>query len=154
MNTTFLSKSHWYILFPLALLVSLSIRADAPIYTGTFSNTALSGYDTVAYFETGAAAKGSKQHSTEYMGARWLFSSADHLNKFKANPAFYAPQFGGYCAWAVAHNNTAKGDPLQWTLYKDKLYLNYDASIKALWRADKDAKIAAAEANWPAVLEH
>ncbi len=49
----------------------------------------------------------------------------ENLNKFKANPPQYAPQYGGYCAWAVANNDTAKGDPLQWAIYNGKIYLNY-----------------------------
>ena len=88
-------------------------NADAPIYTGTFSNKALKGYDAVSYFQNdGVPVKGSDEFQTEWNGADWYFSSADNLNAFRANPEQYAPQYGGYCAWAAAHDTLAKGDPL------------------------------------------
>ena len=135
------------------LLLATYTHAVAPIHTSAFNNLALSGYDAVSYFHDGAPSKGRGQLSTTYKGAEWRFSEAEHLAAFISDPDKYAPQFGGYCAWAVAHNNTAKGDPLEWTIHNDKLYLNYNASIKARWRADKEAKIKAAEANWPTLLE-
>ena len=85
--------------------------------------------------------------------ADWLFSSEDNLAVFKADPDRYAPQYGGYCAWAVAQGSTASGDPLQWSVVNDKLYLNYDANIQAKWEADRDNFIVQGDQNWPTVLE-
>ncbi|WP_456404806.1 YHS domain-containing (seleno)protein [Thiolapillus sp.] len=135
------------------LLLSNAAYAEDPIYTSIFSNSAIGGYDPVAYFTTGKPEKGSKQFKLKYKGANWYFSTAEHRRMFQMNPGKYAPQYGGYCAWAVAHNTTAKGDPLQWTIYRDKLYLNYDRKIQADWAANKDQWIQAADANWPKVLE-
>ncbi|MCP5161710.1 MAG: YHS domain-containing protein [Hahellaceae bacterium] len=140
------------ILLVFSVVFSPSLFAKSPIYTAFFSDLAVSGYDTVAYFTEGKPVKGESSFSTEYQGAKWLFSSQAHLDKFKAEPQKYAPQYGGYCAWAVANNDTAKGDPLQWYLQDGKLYLNYDAEIRAKWLKDKDALIIKADANWPAVL--
>lgn len=126
--------------------------AKDKVYTGTFSNKAVSGYDTVAYFTEGKPVKGSDEHTSEYMGATWLFSSAENKAKFDANPSAYAPQYGGYCAWAVSQGYTASGDPQQWAVHNGKLYLNYNKSVKEKWDANRDGFIAEANKNWPSVV--
>ena len=126
---------------------------EDPIYTaGYFSNVAAGGYDVTAYFSEGAPVKGKKAFKTKYMGADWHFTSQENLDKFTGNPEMYAPQYGGYCAWAVSQGDTASGDPLLWTVHNGKLYLNYDKEINNRWSADKDALIVAGDKNWPAVL--
>ena len=131
--------------------VTASAASD-PIYTSFMSNNAVGGYDTVAYFTEGAPVKGSSDYSTDYMGATFKFSSQENLDKFKANPTAFAPQYGGYCAWAIAHDKTAKGNPKNWTIVDGKLYLNYNSSIQEKWTADKAALIQKADGYWPAVL--
>ncbi|WP_133407426.1 YHS domain-containing (seleno)protein [Parashewanella tropica] len=136
------------------MLISFSSFAEDEIYTGIFSNKAVSGYDTVAYFTEGKPVKGSSKWQTEYKGADWYFSSQENLKKFKANPEAYAPQFGGYCAWAIAaKNDFASGDPKQWAIVDGKLYLNYDAEIKSRWDADRKGFIETAEKNWPKLIQ-
>lgn len=141
-----------FCLLPLAL-VSQAAVAKEPIYTGFFSKLAVKGYDTVAYFTEGKAVKGSEDFEFEYQGANWRFSSAEHLAMFKAAPEKYAPQYGGYCAWAVAQNKLASADPRQFHLHDGKLYLNYDAKIQAKWLADKTHLIEEADSHWPGVLD-
>ncbi|MEL7040997.1 MAG: YHS domain-containing (seleno)protein [Pseudomonadota bacterium] len=125
-----------------------------PIYTGRFSNLALQGYDTVAYFTDGEPTKGSADFSTTYEGAEFHFSSQENLTLFLADPAKYAPQYGGYCAWAVAQDKTAKGDARRWAIVDGKLYLNYNKGIQKKWDADRAGFITSADANWPTVLEN
>ena len=84
---------------------SMIALAQAPISTGFFSNKALDGYDTVAYFTEGQAIKGNPQWSTNYKGAEWHFSKVEHLQLFLKAPEKYAPQYGGYCAWGVSTKN-------------------------------------------------
>lgn len=127
--------------------------AKAEIYTGLFSNTAAGGYDVVAYFKDGAPVKGTKEFNTDWKGAEWRFASAENLADFKADPDAFAPQYGGYCAWAAAQGYTAPGDPQIWTLHNDKLYLNYSAKVQADWLKDIDGFIAKADENWPGILE-
>ncbi|MEO1028173.1 MAG: YHS domain-containing (seleno)protein, partial [Pseudomonadota bacterium] len=77
--------------------------ADAPEYIYTKKgDVAVSGYDPVAYFTVGAPTKGNDQFASTYQGATYLFSSAENKAKFDADPAIYAPQYGGYCAWAIS----------------------------------------------------
>ena len=120
-----------------------------PIYTGTFSNTAVSGYDTVSYHD-GTPVEGSKDFSTEWRGANWQFSSAENLARFKQDPTRYAPAYGGYCAWAVgAKNDLVKGDPKHWSVVDGRLYLNFNKSVHDRWKTDIAGFIAKADDNWP-----
>jgi YHS domain-containing protein len=145
------------IFLALFLLVGISgnlLAKEKPIYTGTFDNKAVSGYDTVAYFTEGKAVKGSPNIVSKYMGAVWQFSSAANKAKFDANPTQYAPQYGGYCSWAVSQNDTASADPTKWRIVDGKLYLNYDADVQKKWEKDIPGFIRKANANWPKVLDN
>lgn len=124
----------------------------APVYTALFSNVAVSGYDSVAYFTEGRPVVGSAQFKTVYRGAEFRFASAANLAKFKADPAAFAPQYGGYCAWAVSHGYTASGDPKVWKIVGGKLYLNYNREIGQRWAQDIPGFIKAGNANWPKLL--
>ncbi|MGY8871501.1 MAG: YHS domain-containing (seleno)protein [Pseudomonadales bacterium] len=147
-------KKAWGSVIAAILMVfSLQASAKSPIYTSYFSDLAVAGYDTVAYFTENKPVEGNKRFVTEYKGAEWRFKNADNLAAFKANPEKYAPQYGGYCAWAVANNDTAKGDPLQWTVHNGKLYLNYDAQVQSKWLKDKQGFIRSADKNWPNVIK-
>ncbi|PQA87431.1 YHS domain-containing (seleno)protein [Hyphococcus luteus] len=139
--------------FFLAATTASAAFAKDPVYTGLFSNNAVDGYDAVAYFTEGKPVKGEKTFSMEYKGAEWRFASADNLAAFKAEPEKYAPQFGGYCAWAVSQDYTARGNPENWTIYEGKLYLNYNDEIQKRWEADIPGLVAAGEENWPGVLD-
>lgn len=147
------------VIVALALTVAPAIAATPaayadkdPFYTGTFSNTAVQGHDPVAYFTEGKPVKGSADYKTTYKGAEFRFSSADNLATFEADPAKYAPQFGGYCAWAVSQGYTAKGDADHWAVVDGKLYLNYNKKIQDRWNADQASFISQADTNWPNVL--
>ncbi len=127
--------------------------AKDPVSTGTFSDLAVSGYDPVAYFRQGNPVKGQSALEYEWNGATWRFSNAENLAAFKASPQEFAPQYGGYCAWAVSQGYTAKSDPEAWRIVDGKLYLNYSKDIQKRWEQDIPGNIAKADANWPAVLE-
>lgn len=142
------------VLIILASTLSLSQAwAKDKIYKSFLSSSAVGGYDAVAYFTEGKPVKGKSDFKTSYMGADWLFSSRENLAAFKSNPEKYAPQFGGYCAWAVSQGYTAKGDPNYWSIVNDRLYLNYNAEIQNRWDKNKQNFIAQANKNWPSVLD-
>jgi YHS domain-containing protein len=124
----------------------------APEISVEADHLAARGYDVTAYFVQGKPVRGSKSHQLNYKGATWRFASADSLAKFKANPAAYEPQFGGYCAWAVSQGYIAPGDPEQWKIVDGELYLNFNARAKELWEADQQDAIQRGQANWPKVL--
>ncbi len=135
------------------LMGASSLSAISPVNKSSLSKVAIKGYDPVAYFTSGKAAKGDKQFTLQHQGARWRFASQDNLNLFKADPEKYAPQFGGYCAWAVSQGYTAGIDPEAWKIFQDKLYLNYSKSVQARWEKEIAANIEKANANWPALLK-
>jgi YHS domain-containing protein len=136
----------------LALATVAHVHAEKPAWYLS-GGLALGGYDAVSYFIDSRAVKGEERFEVEWNGARWRFASAEHLERFKAEPARYAPQFGGYCAWAVSRGYTASGDPTAWSVVDGRLYLNYSASVRSMWEKDKPGNIAKGNANWPGVLE-
>ncbi len=137
----------------ITVLPQMSSAGEDEVYTGFFSDTALSGYDTVAYFKEGKALKGKKKYRTQYKGANWQFYNAENLQLFNLNPEKYAPQYGGYCAYAAADNRTAGGDPEFWSIHNGKLYLSYDQDIAEKWESNKEEIVKNADNNWPQLIE-
>jgi YHS domain-containing protein len=137
----------------LALLVSFAAAAAAQkpeIYADRAG--AIRGFDPVAYFTDARPVKGSEEIVHSWKGATWRFSSAENRDRFAAAPEKYAPQYGGYCAYAVAHNATASIDPQAWSVVDGRLYLNYSVKVRATWEKDSPGYIRKADANWPGVL--
>lgn len=130
-----------------------SAFALEPVYSDFFGN-AIKGYDPVAYFTENAAVKGDRDYTYHWNGADWRFSSKQNLDLFVANPTQYAPQYGGYCAWAVSKGYTAKIDPEAWNIVEGKLYLNYSQSVKQTWQQDISGNIAKGDASWPTLLKN
>ena len=144
--------SFYLLLSALGLAAGNAHAADKPVYTAVFSSLAVNGYDPVAYFTEQKPVKGDRRFSTQYAGAEWHFASAENRDKFVAAPEHYAPQYGGYCAWAVSEGSTASADPQRWKIVGDKLYLNYDAEVQKKWELDIAGNIRKANQNWPKVL--
>lgn len=121
-----------------------------PIYKGG-DGLALGGYDAVAYFMDGTPVKGKSEFHTQWNGATWQFATAEHRDAFVTAPEKFAPQYGGYCAYAVAKGVSAPGDPTLWKVADGKLYLNKNADVQKLWSQDVPGNIGQADRNWPAV---
>ncbi|MBY9065377.1 YHS domain-containing protein [Hyphomonas sp. WL0036] len=137
---------------PMAALAPQA-AAEPPVYTDLFSGVAVQGYDPVAYFREGKPVKGERAFTASYNGATFRFASAANRDVFLAAPETYAPQYGGYCAWAVSQGYHAKGDARFWKIIDGKLYLNYSAAVQKKWEADIPGFIARADTNWPALNE-
>jgi len=131
--------------------VSTAFAASPEVFV--VDGIAINGYDPVAYFDQSAPVEGSRDHALMWKGAYWHFSSAENMTKFEANPEAYAPQYGGYCAYAASKGAVAKTVPEAWTVYEGKLYLNYSDQVRGVWSQDIPANIALADANWPAILD-
>lgn len=142
----------------LGVLVGLAfVTAAAPVTkpavnTGDSGELALKGYDVVAYFSAGAPAKGDARFVHRWNEATWQFASAKNRALFARSPEKYAPQFGGYCAWAVSRGYTADFDPEAFRIVEGKLYLIYSTAVERRWEQDIPGNIARAQTNWPAVL--
>jgi len=138
---------------PMATLAPAAHADQAPVYTSIWSNIAVEGYDAVAYFTESKPVTGKSAYSTTYNGAEFRFATAENLATFEADPAKYAPQYGGYCAWAIAEGKFAKGSGKHWAIVDGKLYLNYNKSVQKTWNTDREGFINKANDKWPALLE-
>ena len=129
-----------------------AFATDDAVSTGFFNDTAIDGYDTVAYFTQGKPVEGDKKFQFLWRDANWRFASQENLDLFKQNPEKYAAQYGGYCAWAMAEGKTAGIDPDIWHIEDGKLYLNYDDGVQKDWLADMQADIVSADKNYPKII--
>lgn len=137
---------------PATAFLASRVRADTPpIYSE--GGIALGGTDPVAYFTEGRPVSGSAEHEVVWGGATWRFATAEHRAAFEANPDAYAPQYGGWCAWAVAEGYTASTVQNAWRIVDGKLYLNFSRGVQRRWERDIPGNILRADANWPAVLQ-
>ncbi|MBI5101781.1 MAG: YHS domain protein [Nitrospirae bacterium] len=109
---------------------------------------AIKGYDTVAYFKDGKAIKGSEAFSFDWHNMTWYFLSGENRELFSASPEKYAPQYDGYCAWALTEERKAVTDPEVWTIVDGKLYLNCSKEAYEKWSRDIPGNIKKADMNW------
>ena len=68
-----------------------------PIYRKAKADTlAVSGFDVVSYFTgDGVPVEGSEEFTVRYQGFDYRFASAENADTFIADPAKYAPAYGG-----------------------------------------------------------
>ena len=109
---------------------------------------AIKGYDTVAYFKFGRAVKGSESYTFRWRDKTWQFSSGEHRDLFAADPLQYAPQYDGYCAWALTESRLAITDPEVWKIVDGKLYLNCSQAAYEKWSRDISGHIRKADVIW------
>ena len=105
------------------LLALLFATFLAPTAWGDEPRLSISGYDPVAYFTDGKPVQGKPEFEYSWHRLRWRFASAEHRDLFKASPVRYAPQFGNYCAMALALNQIVVADPENWLISDGKLYV-------------------------------
>lgn len=129
---------------------SLDFNYTKQSFWGEGNEYAVQGYDPVAYFTENKAVKGTEDFKLDdYKGTPILFSSQQNLDLFNENPSKYAPQYGGYCAWRMAQDGEGVyGDPTLWTIVDDKLYLNYNQTVKERWVKDIPGFIKQADGFW------
>lgn len=121
--------------------------------TAIFNDTAIDGYDTVAYFTQGKPVEGEKKFQFLWRDVNGRFASQQNLELFKQNPDMYAAQYGGYCAWAMATGKTAGIDPDVWHIEDGKLYLNYNKNVQQEWFETLKADIVSADKNYPEITD-
>ena len=131
----------------LCLLTSLAAVAVAAA-SEPRPELAIKGYDTVAYFKLGKAVKGGESASFRWHDMTWHFSSQEHRDLFAAAPEQYAPQYDGFCAWAMTESRLAITDPEVWKIVDGKLYLNCSQAAYEKWSRDIPGHIRKADAIW------
>jgi YHS domain-containing protein len=117
------------------------------------NGVAVDGYDVVAYHTVGKPTPGSAQYTAEYQGAKWQFASAQNRDLFAANPAKFAPAYGGWCAAGASKGKKVAVKPDFWTIVDGQLYLNSsEAAHTKLFLADTQGTIRKGEANWKVIF--
>lgn len=126
----------------------LLLGACAAPSTDTGTRLGAEGYDVVAYFTEGAAVRGSPAHTVTWHGREWRFASAEHQQRFRAEPDRYAPAYDGYCAWAMSKGRLAKGRAQHWAIHEGRLFLNCNAEVHQIWLDNRERMIEAADREW------
>lgn len=118
---------------------------------------AVSGYDVVAYFDLEQAPVGSPQPegvkgnvaiTADYNGATFAFSSEENRDAFLSDPAKFAPQYDGHCAYGVSRGGKVPANPNLWRIVDGKLYLNITKNVVGFWEEDVPGNITLADGNW------
>ncbi|MDN2664261.1 YHS domain-containing protein [Psychromonas sp. 14N.309.X.WAT.B.A12] len=132
------------------LASSLSFAANIEVNANQ-NDLAIKGYDTVSYFTKGKPTKGSDKYTAAYNGAIYHFASAKNRDLFRSDPAKYAPQYGGFCAYGVAVNQKFDVEPTAWYIEDNKLYLNLNKNVQKEWLKDVPGNIETAQVNWTGI---
>ena len=131
--------------FVLLLLTGLGGMAGGESSVG---DVAIKGYDTVAYFKAGKALKGKESFDFQWHNMTWYFITRENRDLFAASPEKYAPQYDGYCAWAMTEARKAVTDPEVWKIVDGKLYLSCSSSAYEKWSKDVPGNIKRADKYW------
>lgn len=138
-------------------------RADAPRFFSE-NGVAIRGIDPIGYVNDQKPVYGRPEFASEHLGITFHHDSAGNRELFLSDPARFAPQFGGYCAFAMSKGALASTVPPAWNIEDvstvptdfevrgDLLYLNYSLSVRDAWRADIKGNVARAHRFWPGIL--
>ncbi|QFT31111.1 YHS domain-containing (seleno)protein [Roseibium porphyridii] len=137
-----------------ALFSAVSFTASADeITTFTKGGAAIGGTDPVAYFTEGKPVAGSDEYTFTYDDVTWKFSSEENRDKFAAEPAKYAPQYGGFCAFGAAMGFKVPVVPEAWSIVDGKLYLNNSLKVQERFEQDVPGHINNATLNWEIIKD-
>jgi YHS domain-containing protein len=136
----------------ITLLFISSIASAQSIDYNTKKGYVAEGYDVVSYFNN-TAEEGEKQYWTQHDGVNYKFISQEHLMTFKSDPEKYIPQYGGYCAYAIALKAKKVGiNPKTFEVRDGKLYLFYNSwgtNTLELWKKENVKGLQEkADKNW------
>lgn len=141
----------------LAFALGLSGTAFAGEQYIDTTGFAVSGYDVVSYFDLPQSGIGQAQQAplagsaaitADYNGATFAFANAANRDRFLSDPAAFAPQYDGHCAYGVAQGGKVPGNPTLWRIVDDKLYLNITRNVVGFWEADIPGNLVLSETNW------
>jgi YHS domain-containing protein len=131
--------------------VTFAVAQTATSNSG--ARIALDGYDPLSYFDPGRPEKGSAKFAFAFDDAEYWFKSADHRAKFAADPERYAPQYGSYCAIALAAGEKVEADPEAWSILNGKLYVFGAKNAVPEFKRNPASVISQANSNWQKLHE-
>jgi len=114
---------------------------------------AILSYDAVAYFTDNKPVQGSPKFQSEHDGAKYYFSSVEHKQLFDADPAKYAPAYGGYCGYAASIGKVRPANPLLWSIVDGQLIVQHTKGAAQLWDRDVPGNKQKADRLWPRLVE-
>ena len=93
--------------------------------------------------------KGNESFTFKWHDMTWYFLTKENRDLFSTSPEKYAPQYDGYCAWAMTEARKARTDPEIWMIVNGKL-CPYNAAQAAneKWSRDIPGNIKKADMNW------
>lgn len=115
---------------------------------GLFSDIAIDGFDPIAYYNEGQAIKGNESFTYAWNESTWYFKTEANRDLFSSSPEKYAPQYGGYCGFAVSTGFTAKTNPEFFEIIDGKLYLFSAEDVKTEWKKDLSNNLNSCDKNW------
>jgi YHS domain-containing protein len=130
------------------VLFLLTVLGGMAVAKSSLDDVAIMGYDPVAYFKVGKALKGNESFTFQWHDMTWYFLSKENRDLFATGPENYAPQYDGFCAWAMSQGRKAHTDPEVWKIVSGKLYLNCSRSAYEKWSRDIPGNIKKADTNW------
>ncbi|MEO0823665.1 MAG: YHS domain-containing (seleno)protein [Pseudomonadota bacterium] len=133
-----------------AALPARGFAGQDPVFTEF--GLAIRGADPVAYFTERHPVEGLESFRHRWNGATWQFASAENRDLFAADPTAFAPQYGGWCAFALARGVIAPTDPTAWAVVDGRLYLNFNRATQRRWERDIPGNIVKANSNWAEAL--
>ena len=143
--------------FTTFLLLLISVNLLSQEHVNLKKGYAAEGYDVVAYFSN-EAIEGDKEFQVVYQGIKYKFSSQENLSKFNSNSKMYVPQYGGFCAYAVAEKGEKVSvNPKAFQIIDNKLYLFYNAwGVNTLEKWNEEgAEVLQrkADENWKSIVK-
>ena len=120
-------------------------------YTLGGAGLGVHGVDPVALSTLNAVTLGDAKHAVVHDGVAYYFASEITAERFKSDPARFLPQYGGFCAYAVALGKKLDGDPRYADIVDGKLYLFVNAAVFERYLADKENTLRKAEEQWPKI---
>ena len=141
--------------FTVCFFLTSHLASSQSVFTNA-ENVAIGGYDVIAYHNAHEAIRGSNDYTASLNGATYYFSSAANQKSFQANPDNYLPEFGGYCAFAVAMKGTkVPSNPTTFKIRDGKLYLFFNDYYEGKpfntiipWNGSEKDMLSKAITNW------
>lgn len=137
------------IIIALTIIVAINklTYCDSIIFKDS-NNIAINGFDVVSYHIDSSAVKGNDSIFHIHANAKWLFINEKNRNDFIESPEKFIPQFGGYCSYGMKFGGLYPTDPKAFTLYNEKLYLNFSEKINSRWNNRREHNIKKANRKW------
>jgi len=112
----------------------------------------LGGNDPISY-TTDSITEGEAASTSEYGGAKYQFATAENKQQFDSDKQKFAPQFGGYCAFAASQNRLVPSDPNVYMNLEGQLLVFASQDFLDQFKKDPAGNKKLADKNWPGLVE-